>query len=320
MTFREDEHRFECRFVRSYPLQTTVESPMPRATQYGCSRYVVVKGPYSHTRARARHAGPGSGRAPAVLPVLESQVSDSNVITPGTEFMFELSNALKSYIVKRLESDPGWKEIKVILSDATVPGEGEHKIMSFIRTLRSLPKYNPNTRHCLYGLDADLIMLALATHEIHFSILREYVGNVPDQKPDSESSLLSIIKIAEAVGYGSDKSTEQGKKWFDIQDKSRSMAILPQNFEFVHVWILREYLELDMQITDAPEKFVFDIERIVDDFIFMCLFVGNDFLPHMPTLEIREVSIERSIFFCARCFYSHCVESIVLFFCFKVAM
>ncbi|XP_074294961.1 5'-3' exoribonuclease 3-like [Silene latifolia] len=226
-----------------------------------------------------------------VLPVLESRVSDSNVITPGTEFMFELSNALKSYIVKRLENDPGWKDIKVILSDATVPGEGEHKIMSFIRNLRSLPEYNPNTRHCLYGLDADLIMLALATHEIHFSILREYVGNVPDQKPDSESSLVSIIKIAEAVVYASDKSTEQGKKWFDIQDKSRSMAILPQNFEFVHVWILREYLEFDMQITDPPEKFVFDIERIVDDFIFLCLFVGNDFLPHMPTLEIRENGI-----------------------------
>ncbi|XP_058734920.1 5'-3' exoribonuclease 3-like [Vicia villosa] len=190
-----------------------------------------------------------------VLPKQECEVSDSNIITPGTEFMHQLSKALKAYISSRISSDLLWKDIMVILSDSNVPGEGEHKIMSFIRKQRGLPDYNPNTVHCLYGSDADLIMLGLSSHEPHFSILREVIKDPPNYYEKLEQNAAKTFKL-------------------------------------LHIWLLREYLELDMKIQDPPKNFIYDFERIIDDFIFICFFAGNDFLPQLPSLDIYDGSID----------------------------
>ena len=125
--------------------------------------------------------------------------------------MFRLTKALKRYIVERLNNDPIWKGLTIVFSDAFVPGEGEHKILDFIRSQRAFPNFNPNTSHCIYGADADLIMLGLSTHEPHFYILREAVQT-------NQQQVNSSLKCFKCGQFGH-KSNECGAGY--TQDKTK---------------------------------------------------------------------------------------------------
>ncbi|KAI9319772.1 XRN 5'-3' exonuclease N-terminus-domain-containing protein [Dichotomocladium elegans] len=176
---------------------------------------------------------------------------DSNCITPGTEFMTKLTQQLRYFITKKVSEDANWRGVEIILSGPEVPGEGEHKIMEYIRLAKAQPEYNPNTRHCLYGLDADLIMLGSLSHDPHFALLREEVT-------------------------------------FGRQSRKRKTNLETQNFYLMHLSLLREYLNLEFISLKDTLPFEYDLERIIDDFILLALFVGNDFLPNLPGLHIHE--------------------------------
>jgi 5'-3' exoribonuclease 1 len=100
---------------------------------------------------------------------------DSNCITPGTVFMHDLSRYIQYAIRKEMNEYPDWKGLEVYFSPPTIPSEGEHKILDFIRELPEKEKMEAS--HCLFGPDGDLIMLTLAAHIPHMFLFREDLYN-----------------------------------------------------------------------------------------------------------------------------------------------
>lgn len=170
-------------------------------------------------------------------PVEGECIFDSNCITPGTQFMHDLGIYIDNYIKKQKKNSKKWKSLFVLFSNEKVPGEGEHKAVQFVR------KYGKNDEtYCINGPDADLFMLAMATHKQNFYILREDTYN-----PNNKFFCIDISKTREIM-----------------------------------------YKKLKWESED--HRFVKN--QGINDFIFMCFIVGNDFLPHIPSIEIIEEGIE----------------------------
>lgn len=57
--------------------------------------------------------------------------------------------------------------------------------------------------------------------------------------------------------------------------------------------IVREYMDLEFSSNKANFKHLkYDIDRIIDDFILIAFFLGNDFLPKCYCFDIRQGHIE----------------------------
>lgn len=181
---------------------------------------------------------------------------DHNVITPSTPFMERLGLAVEWFVIKKLNEDPAWRHITVVFSDAHVPGEGEHKIMHYIRGLRVQPGYNPRTSHVIHGMDADLVCLGLSTHEENVTILRNQLTD----------------------------------------------TFQPDHNRFCYFSLSKYRLRLEKDFAGIDKM---DFERVLDDFVFLCFFVGNDFLPHVPLISIKTKGIELLLDHYVRGFQAH---------------
>jgi len=131
---------------------------------------------------------------------------DSNSITPGTTFMLDLTRYINYAIRKEMNSFYDWKNLNVYFSPATVPGEGEHKITDFIRAMPK--KERESSSHCLFGPDADLIMLTLAMHLDKMFLFRE------DQYHPAEYDYLNMGMIRKQLSdaLGQTPGVKKGKR------------------------------------------------------------------------------------------------------------
>ena len=136
-------------------------------------------------------------------------------------------------------------------------------LLHFHRRNKSQDTWPPNLRHCIYGNDADLIMLSLASHEPHFSLLRETTDYRPPRREKSNGAPAAPSKVDQA-------------------EKVRS-----KGFQLLHISILRDYMELEFaHLRSTLPGDGWNLERLVDDFVLLCYLVGNDFLPNLPGLDI----------------------------------
>jgi len=83
---------------------------------------------------------------------------DKHQLSPGTPIMREIADTLRFLFPT------------AIVSDTLEPGEGEHKMFRWMQTLTA----EDRKRICIYGLDADLVLIAIAQRHLgHMVVLRE---------------------------------------------------------------------------------------------------------------------------------------------------
>jgi 5'-3' exonuclease len=121
--------------------------------------------------------------------------------------------------------------------------------------IRNYPEFHFEKNTIIYGLDADLIMLSIR----HLS----YCPN--------------IYLLREAPHF----------------IKSINIELEPNEFYLLNIYELSNIISLDMNNNNEINTLQHNI--IISDYIFLCFFLGNDFMPHFPSLNIRTGGIDKMI-------------------------
>lgn len=189
---------------------------------------------------------------------------NTSAITPGTAFMRKLNLELRRHFSPKNVKALDLGVVKVSTSED--PGEGEHKIFADIRSKKARPDDNV----LVYGLDADLIMLAV----LH----AHWRGG------------MWIARESLAFGKFGDKVASN--EWCFLNAKRMALSIL------------------DIMCLKTPAQRENGKLHLVD-YIFLCFMLGNDFLPRMVSLHVRENGVHDLIAVYKECIVDRNVGTIV---------
>lgn len=201
---------------------------------------------------------------------------NTSSITPGTQFMNKLNTRMIDFIdvqnrlasTTNLVDDISRRPLRYIYSGSNEPGEGEHKIFDHIR---STPDYHKDTTTMIYGLDADLIMLCLNHLHISENIFLyrdtpEFIQSIDSNLSKDENYYLDIPLFACSL----EKLMRETKETGVIPD----MGYVPQNAD-------------SSKLVVSTKKITQNVVAAVDDYILMTFMLGNDFMPHFPSINLR---------------------------------
>jgi 5'-3' exoribonuclease 1 len=176
--------------------------------------------------------------------VNKSCLWDSNKITPGTSFMNKIKDSLYDFVNELKDT----LNIECVISDSNDIGEGEHKIMKLITNIKD------DARVCIYGLDADLIMLSLMNKNHDKIILirdNSFNNNLSENK-----KVIDYLNISNLKKYICNDISSLLEKYKKVNSKN------------------------------------LDTDNIIYDYILVCFLLGNDFLEHIPSLSIKKHGID----------------------------
>lgn len=145
----------------------------------------------------------------------------------------------------------------IYVSGSNIIGEGEHKIFNYMRMNKDT---HLNQTTVVYGLDADLIMLCI--NHLHIC-----------------PNVYLYRETPHFISFINNNINNELNYVLDINQLSNLIATN----------LLCE-TKFDINNIDQTKKI-----KLIHDYIFITFLMGNDFLPHFPSLNIRTGGIDKII-------------------------